>query len=103
MATFKDAYSWKSAARACKPLGMSGGLPRSPQPPAPPPRLGEMVRIAETLGAATDSARVDLYCLKDRVLVGELTSSPAGGDSPFHPPAWNTIFGEPWTVPRRYR
>ena len=89
--------------REWAPLEMSGGVPRSVRPPVRPTLLDEMVRVAETLGAPTDFVRVDLYCLPDRVLVGELTSSPAGGDSPFDPPEWNTIFGEPWTVPRRYR
>jgi hypothetical protein len=89
--------------REWEPLEMAGGAPRSAGPLARPGLLEKMVRIAETLGAVTDFVRVDLYCLPDRVLVGELTSSPAGGDSPFSPPVWNTIFGRPWTVPRRYR
>ena len=84
------------------PLQMSGGAPRSIQAPARPERLDEMVCIAQTLGHETDFVRVDLYCFSDRVLVGELTSSPAGGDSPFNPPLWNRAFGEPWSVPKRY-
>jgi hypothetical protein len=39
----------------------------------------------------------------NRVVVGELTNYPAGGDSPFRPPCFDEIFGRPWTVPRRYR
>ncbi len=62
-----------------------------------------MVDLAERLGAGTDFVRVDLFDLPDRLVVGELTSSPAGGDSPFHPTCWNTVFGSHWTVPRRYR
>jgi hypothetical protein len=84
-------------------LNMSGGLPRNDELPERPPRLEEMLRVAEALGSVTDFVRVDLYCLPDRVVMGELTSSPAGGDSPFHPPRWNMIFGEPWNVPSRYR
>ncbi len=89
--------------REWQPLDVSGGLPRSHRPPDRPLRLQEMLRVAETLGRATDFVRVDLYCLPDRIVVGELTSSPAGGDSPFDPPHWNMIFGAPWTVPARYR
>ena len=85
------------------PLDLTGGCPRSTTPPARPGRLAEMVQIAEQLGRQTDFVRVDLYGLPDRLVVGELTSSPAGGDSPFHPPSWNAEFGATWTVPRRYR
>jgi hypothetical protein len=84
-------------------LAMSGGHPASPLPPGRPELFTEMIRIAEELGTETDFVRVDLFCLPDRVVVGELTSSPAGGDSPFYPPQWNATFGLPWTVPARYR
>ena len=85
------------------PLAMTGGYPRSERPPARPARLAEMVDLAERLGEGTDFVRVDLFALPDRVVVGELTTSPAGGDSPFSPPVWNERFGAPWRVPRRYR
>jgi teichuronopeptide biosynthesis TupA-like protein len=62
-----------------------------------------MLDVAERLGAATDFVRVDLYLLPGRVVVGELTSFPAGGDSPFEPSSFDLEFGRPWTVPRRYR
>lgn len=62
-----------------------------------------MIRIAETLAADTDFVRVDLYLLPDRIVFGELTSYPAGGDSPFRPERFDAEFGEHWTVPRRYR
>lgn len=84
-------------------LPMTGGYPRSEVPPSRPARLEEMIDLAERLGAGTDFVRVDLFTLPDRVVVGELTSSPAGGDSPFSPPVWNERFGEHWRVPRRYR
>ncbi|MDQ1217799.1 ATP-grasp fold amidoligase family protein [Microbacterium arborescens] len=62
-----------------------------------------MISIAERLGEGTDFVRVDLYDVDGRVVFGELTSFPAGGDSPFEPESYNTEFGRPWTVPRRYR
>ena len=82
---------------------LSGGHPWSDPPPAPPARLAEMLEVAERLGRGTDFVRVDLYALPDRVVFGELTSFPAGGDSPFEPASWDTEFGRHWTVPRRYR
>ena len=85
------------------PLAMTGGCPRSEVPPSRPVRLEEMVDLAERLGAGTDFVRVDLFTSPERVVVGELTSSPAGGDSPFWPPVWNERFGQHWQVPRRYR
>lgn len=85
------------------PLELVGGHPRTAVPPARPERLDEMVELAERLGAGTDFVRVDLFVLPDRVVVGELTSSPAGGDSPFDPPHWDREFGRHWQVPRRYR
>ena len=85
------------------PLDLVGGHPRAAVPPRRPAQLEEMVQLAERLGAGTDFVRVDLFVLPDRVLVGELTSSPAGGDSPFDPPEWDAVFGEHWQVPRRYR
>ena len=61
-----------------------------------------MIGVAERLGADTDFVRVDLYDVDGRVVFGELTSFPAGGDSPFDPESFNEEFGRPWTVPRRY-
>lgn len=84
-------------------LDLSGGLPWRSVQPARPERLDEMLRVAAQLGAETDFVRVDLYHLPDRVVFGELTNYPAGGDSPFEPDSWNRVFGETWVPPRRYR
>lgn len=83
-------------------LPMSGGPPWADPAPPVPGRLSEMVMVAERLGADTDFVRVDLYVLPDRLVVGELTSYPAGGDSPFFPASFNAEFGTHWTVPKRY-
>jgi hypothetical protein len=83
-------------------LSMSGGPPWADPEPERPANLEEMIRIAERLGADTDFVRVDLYDIDGRVVFGELTSFPAGGDSPFIPESFNAAFGEPWTVPRTY-
>lgn len=82
-------------------LPLSGGHPWGE--PARPERLAEMVDLAERLGAGTDFVRVDLYDLPDRLVFGELSSFPAGGDSPFEPESFDLEFGRHWTPPRRYR
>lgn len=82
---------------------LSGGHPWSDPPVERPELLDEMVEVAERLGGETDFVRVDLYLLPDRVVVGELTGSPAAGDSPFDPPSFDREFGRHWSVPRRYR
>lgn len=84
-------------------IPMSGGPPWSEPARPRPAHLDEMLGLAEQLGQDTDFVRVDLYDVDGRVVFGELTSFPAGGDSPFDPESFNTEFGRPWTVPRRYR
>jgi hypothetical protein len=84
-------------------LAMSGGPPWADPTPERPARLAEMIDVAERLGAETDFVRVDLYDVDGRVVFGELTSFPAGGDSPFDPESFNEEFGRHWQVPRRYR
>lgn len=83
-------------------LPLSGGPPWAATPQPPPERLDEMIALAERLSAETDFLRVDLYLLADRIVVGELTSYPAGGHSPFIPESFNAEFGAHWTVPMRY-
>lgn len=87
--------------REGRPLELEGGLPRRGCPA--PARLPEMLDLAERLAQDTDFLRVDLYVADDRLVVGELTASPAGGDSPFHPASWDAEFGRTWRVRRRYR
>jgi hypothetical protein len=83
-------------------LPLSGGPAWANPPQEAPARLREMITIAEHLAEGTDFVRVDLYLLPERIVFGELTSYPAGGQSPFHPEAWNGVFGSHWAVPRRY-
>lgn len=84
-------------------LPLSGGHPWAAPPLPRPDRLDEMIDLAERLGRGTDFVRVDLYALPDRVVFGELSSFPAGGDSPFEPASFDAEFGSHWTPPRRYR
>ena len=76
-----------------KHLPMSGGPAWISPERERPERLDEMISIAERLGAETDFVRVDLYALPDRIVFGELTSYPAGGDSPFEPQWFDAEFG----------
>ncbi len=83
-------------------LPLSGGHPWATPALPRPDRLDEMIAMAERLGQDTDFVRVDLYDLPDRVVFGELSSFPAGGDSPFEPESFDLEFGRHWTPPRRY-
>jgi hypothetical protein len=84
-------------------LPLSGGPPWANPQAKQPACLAEMIEVAERLGADTDFVRVDLYDVDGKVVFGELTSFPAGGDSPFDPETFNEEFGRRWTTPRRYR
>jgi hypothetical protein len=83
-------------------LALRGSAPCADDPPVRPGVLAEMIEVAEKLGGETDFVRVDLYDVAGRVVFGELTSFPAGGDSPFDPESFDLEFGRLWTVPRRY-
>jgi hypothetical protein len=55
-----------------------------------------MLTWAAQLGQGLDFVRVDLYDLGDRVLVGELTPYPAGGNSAYRPAGIDAWFGRAW-------
>ena len=84
-------------------LPLNGGHPWAMPSIPRPERLEDMVRMAQRLGQGTDFVRVDLYDLPARIVFGELSSFPAGGDSPFDPESFNLEFGSHWNPPRRYR
>ena len=64
-----------------------------------PSALVEMIEVAERLGADTEFVRVDLYCVKDRVVFGEPTPYPVAGRGSFDPPEFDHQLGEWWTLP----
>jgi len=78
------------------------GVPRSGIPKPPPARLDDLLHVAETLGEDMDFVRVDLYLLGDRIVFGELTHYPAGGNGPFDPAEYDVRIGSWWNAPRRY-
>lgn len=68
-----------------------------------PPRLEEMIEIAERLAHGTDFLRVDQYVPDGRIVVGELTSFHGAGEEEFRPASRDAWLGSFWTLPRRYR
>jgi hypothetical protein len=61
---------------------------------APPSKLDELIKIATTLAHGTDFIRVDLYQIGERIVFGELTNYPNGGQLEFDPPEWDRLFGQ---------
>ncbi len=69
-------------------------------PPGPdialPSTFGAMRTVAERLARDFDFVRVDLYALGDRLVVGELTHYPTGGNKSYDPPEWDARLGALW-------
>ncbi len=65
-----------------------------------PPAFGAMRQVAECLAREFDFVRVDLYALGERIVVGEMTHYPTGGNKPFQPPEWDAKLGALWPEPR---
>jgi hypothetical protein len=73
-------------------------------PPGPdialPSTFVTMRSIAERLAQGFDFVRVDLYTLGERIVVGELTHYPTGGNKAFEPPEWDAKLGALWPARR---
>ena len=65
-------------------------------PMPPPPHLLEMTHAAQVLGHGIDFVRVDFYDTPERVIFGELTTSPDCGLARFHPVSFDTELGRWW-------
>ena len=63
-----------------------------------PARFDDMIRCAEALCAGFDFLRIDMYCLGDRIVVGEITTTPASGLSPFWPAGTDHWIGRLWKL-----
>ncbi|BDB67489.1 hypothetical protein Hc94105_1712 [Helicobacter cinaedi] len=61
-----------------------------------PSVLEDSVIIANRLSQPFNFARVDLYMMSEKVIVGELTFTPEGGTFAFNPPEWDKKLGELW-------
>ena len=91
--------------RAWRPLAVTGRKPADYSSP-PPSRLGEMIEVAERLGSNFDFARIDLYCLGNKVYFGEITHTPNGGLTKFTPVDFDRALGQIWesggSIPDKY-
>ena len=72
--------------------------PRTSEPVPKPANLGQMIEVAEKIGAQFDFVRVDLYSPPQGILFGEVTFYPNAGLEPFTPEEWDLRFGEPWRL-----
>lgn len=73
-------------------------LPRNPAESLPAPRAAELCAFAERLAEPFEFLRVDLYLLGERVLVGELTSTPGAGFGRFYPASFGEDIAAGWQV-----
>jgi hypothetical protein len=72
--------------------------PPTSEPVPTPVNLGQMINLAEKIGAQFDFVRVDLYLPPQGILLGEVTFYHAAGIEAFIPKEWDSKFGEPWKV-----
>jgi len=72
--------------------------PPIPEAISKPVNLGEMINLAEEIGAQFDFVRVDLYSPPQGILFGEVTFYPTAGLQAFTPKEWDIRFGEPWKI-----
>ena len=82
------------------PVALRMYYPQGPDIPLPA-SFPRMRALAERLAAEFDFVRVDLYAPADRIVVGELTHYPTGGNKSFEPPEWDARLGALW--PPRHR
>ena len=62
--------------------------------PSKPKCFSSMEKIAQELSEGFPFVRVDMYCINDKVYVGELTLYHYGGYTPFRPKEWDLKLGE---------
>ena len=72
--------------------------PPTSEPVSKPVNLGQMINLAEKIGAQFDFVRVDLYSPSQGILFGEVTFYPGAGFQAFIPKDWDNKFGEPWKI-----
>ena len=63
-----------------------------------PNKLSDMLNIAHTLSLPINYVRVDLYVIKNKIFVGELTFTPNGGIDTEIPPIWDKKLGDLWKI-----
>jgi hypothetical protein len=67
-------------------------------PPVRPKLLGDIIGLAERLGAGLSHCRVDIYDCGDTLTIGEVTLYSWSGMSPFHDPAQDLAMGAHWKI-----
>jgi hypothetical protein len=78
-----------------RPVVLRMYYPQGPEVPLPA-CFARMRSVAERLAQGFDFVRVDLYALGERIVVGELTHYPTGGNKSFDPPEWDARLGALW-------
>lgn len=66
-----------------------------------PPNFDEMIDVASRLSHGIDFVRVDVYNLKGRIILGEMTFTPVAGNARFNPASWESWLGECWRFDAR--
>jgi len=79
-----------------QPLDATIRYSRPVTSPELPESLPEMRRIAERLADGLEFVRVDLYAVKERIVVGELTNYPEGGSARMWPEGLLSALAEDW-------
>lgn len=63
-----------------------------------PPKIKEMVNIAEKLAGGFPHARIDLYNIKGEIIFGEITFYPSSGYSTFTPDSFDYELGKHFSL-----
>lgn len=67
----------------------------------PPDRLRDIIELAETLADGVSYVRADFYAVGDRIIIGELTNYPSGGQVEFLNPDGVEWCAPTWAVASR--
>ncbi len=61
-----------------------------------PSQVAAMTPLVERIGAQFDFARIDMYLLDGRIMLGEITQAPVNGYAAFTPKRFDFELGEKW-------
>ena len=67
-----------------------------------PKNIEKMLELAEKLSKPFDYIRVDLYNLKGKIFIGELTHYPASGMGKYNPVSFSYKLGKHWKIEPQY-
>ena len=82
--------------RDFRPLDVWNGLKLYQGEIIKPGNYDKMLCVADKLSQNFDFIRTDLYSTCNQIYFGELTCYPAGGNAPFSPMEYDSIFGKKW-------